>query len=123
MTNDSEWAARITDTESHVEKTYHVRVGAPGTEELLKKLEAGVESDGELLRAKRASILRHGGKKCWLSIVLDEGKNRHIRRMMDALGIEVLRLIRVAIGPLELGELKKGEARRLREEEKRLLDW
>ena len=121
MTNDSEWAARITDPDSHVERTYHVRASTPGSEELLKKLEAGVMSDGELLRAKRASILRHGSKNCWLSIVLDEGKNRHIRRMMDAMGIEVLRLIRVAIGALELGDLRKGEARKLTAEEKRVL--
>ncbi len=122
MTNDSEWAARITDPESHVEKTYHVRVCAPATDDLVKKLEAGVESEGELLRAKRASILRHGSKNAWLAIVLDEGKNRHIRRMMEAMRIEVLRLVRVAVGPLQLGELKKGEARRLTADEKRRME-
>ncbi|MGZ4826235.1 MAG: pseudouridine synthase [Terriglobales bacterium] len=122
MTNDTEWAARITDPESGVEKTYHVRVGAPGDEELLQKMLRGVESEGELLRVKRVSVLRHGSKNCWLSVVLDEGKNRHIRRIMEELGIEVLRLIRVAIGPLELGDLKKGQARRLTAEEKRALE-
>ncbi len=119
LTNDSEWAARITDPESHVEKTYHVHVSAPVAEELLKKFEAGVDCDGELLRAKRISILRQGSKSCWLAMVLDEGKNRHIRRMMEALGIEVLRLVRVAIGSLELGDLKKGEVRRLTAEERK----
>lgn len=122
MTNDTEWAARITDPKSGVEKTYHVRVGATGDEELLQKILRGVESEGELLRVKRVSVLRHGSKNCWLSVVLDEGKNRHIRRIMEELGIEVLRLIRVAIGPLELGDLKKGQARRLTAEEKRALE-
>ena len=122
MTNDSEWAARITAPESHVEKTYHVRIGAPAEDELLKKMLAGVESEGERLGVKRVSVLRHGRRNSWLSVVLDEGKNRQIRRIMEALGIEVLRLIRVAIGPLELGELKKGKARRLSGEEKKALE-
>jgi 23S rRNA pseudouridine2605 synthase len=122
MTNDSEWAAWITAPESHVEKTYHVRIAAKAEEELLQKIMAGVESEGELLRVKRVSVLRHGGRNSWLEVVLDEGKNRQIRRIMEALEIEVLRLIRVAIGHVELGELKKGKARRLSAEEKRALE-
>src|SRR5258708_32002481 len=69
--------------------------------------------DGELLKAKRATRLRAGEKNSWIEIVLDEGKNRQIRRMLEARGVEVLRLIRVAIGPLELGRLDKGQAREL----------
>jgi 23S rRNA pseudouridine2605 synthase len=78
--------------------------------------------DGEVLRAKQARRLRAGQKNCWLEIVLDEGKNRHIRRMMEGIGVEVLRLIRVAIGPLQLGDLAKGEYRTLTADEKRMLD-
>jgi 23S rRNA pseudouridine2605 synthase len=74
------------------------------------------------LRAKQARRLRAGHKNCWLEIVLDEGRNRQIRRMMEALGVEVLRLIRVAIGPLQLGNLAKGAHRSLTADEKRMLD-
>ena len=63
--------------------------------------------------SKSVRLLRYGRRNSWLEIVLDEGKNRHIRRMLDALDVSVLRLMRVSIGPLELGELKKGENRRL----------
>ena len=73
--------------------------------------------EGELLRAKRIRLLRHGEKNAWLEIVLDEGRNRQIRRLLQAFGIEVVRLIRVAIGPLPLGELGKGEWRSLTESE------
>ena len=61
-----------------------------------------------MLRAKAARFLRGGNKNSWLEIVLDEGKNRQIRRMLAGCGVEVLRLVRVAIGPLTLGDLAKG---------------
>ncbi len=122
LTNDSEWAARVTAPESHLDKIYHVRIKANIDEEFLGKLQAGVSSDGELLRAKRAQLVRGGGKRCWVEIVLDEGKNRHIRRMFEQLGIEVLRLVRIAIGPLTLGDLPKGEWRQLTQDEKKQID-
>ena len=75
-----------------------------------------------MMRARQAKVLRSGKKNCWLEIILDEGKNRQIRRMMAALGVEVLRLVRVAIGPLELGDLAKGSFRALTHEEKLRLD-
>ena len=77
----------------------------------------GVEADGILLRAKSATLLRAGAKNAWLEIVLDEGRNRQIRRLLAAFGIGVLRLVRVAIGPLALGELPKGQWRELSAEE------
>jgi 23S rRNA pseudouridine2605 synthase len=78
--------------------------------------------DGEVLRAKQARPLRSGQKNSWVEIILDEGKNRHIRRMMEALDVDVLRLVRVAIGPLQLGDLAKGKSRDLSAEEKTILD-
>ena len=123
FTNDSEWAAKITDPESHVDKTYHVQIAVVADEGLTARLAGGVTAaDGELLSAKRARLLRAGEKNSWIEIVLDEGKNRQIRRMLDSCGVEVLRLIRVAIGPLQLGELGKGQARALTSEEKKRLD-
>ncbi len=122
LTNDSEWAARIADPGSHLDKTYHVQVSALDGEALAKKLAEGVVADGELLRAKHARVLRAGEKNTWLEIVLDEGKNRQIRRMLDHFGIAVLRLIRVAVGPVILGQLAKGKWRRLTVTEKSELD-
>jgi 23S rRNA pseudouridine2605 synthase len=123
LTNDSEWAARVLAPATHLDKTYHVQIGVVADAGLIESFIRGVVTgDGSLLRAKSAQILRGGEKNTWLEIVLDEGKNRHIRRMLEQDGIEVLRLLRVAIGPLSLGKLAKGAARRLTENEKQALD-
>jgi 23S rRNA pseudouridine2605 synthase len=123
LTNDSEWAARVTAPETHLDKTYHVQIGKIVDEVLLEILKAGIRTkERETLKVKRASLLRQGERNSWLEIILDEGKNRHIRRMLEALDIEVLRLIRVAIGPFALGELAKGGVRALTSEEKLALD-
>lgn len=114
FTNDSEWAARVTSPESHVDKAYHVQIAGTAGADLLERLRGGVRSaGGEVLRLKKVEILRQGAKTSWLIIVLDEGRNRHIRRLFEALAVEVLRLVRVAIGNLHLGELSKGECRQL----------
>jgi len=113
FTNDTAWAAVITAPESHVPKTYHVQIDSVPDAALLERLRRGVTIDGGRLRAASVKILRAGAKHAWLEIALEEGKNRHIRRMLAAVGVETLRLVRVAIGPLELGALKKGETRRL----------
>jgi 23S rRNA pseudouridine2605 synthase len=123
FTNDSEWSAKITGPESHLDKTYHVQLAAIADASLCELLMTGVNAgDVELLRATTARLVRTGAKNSWIEIVLHEGKNRQIRRMLEASGVEVLRLIRVAIGPLELGVLGKGQARELTKEEKLRLD-
>jgi 23S rRNA pseudouridine2605 synthase len=123
LTNDSEWGARIAGPETHLSKTYHAQIAALADDKLLHALVNGVTSeDGDVLRATQARLLRSGEKNCWLEIVLDEGKNRHIRRMLAALGVEVLRLVRVAIGPLQLGNVAKGSYRCLSADEKAALD-
>ncbi|MGA2355549.1 MAG: pseudouridine synthase [Terriglobales bacterium] len=122
LTNDSEWAAKITDPVRHVDKKYHVQVDCVADDELLAKMIRGQASGGENLRAKAARLLRHGDKNSWLEITLDEGKNRQIRRLLEALNVRVLRLVRVSVGPLELGELKKGATRQLTPDEKKAMD-
>lgn len=122
LTNDSEWAGKVTAPETHLDKTYHVQVREVAGAELVEAMMRGVNTEGGILRVKRAGILRGGERNTWLEIVLDEGKNRQIRRVSEGLGIELLRLVRVAIGPLKLGKLQNGEVRRLMPEEKEALD-
>jgi 23S rRNA pseudouridine2605 synthase len=117
MTNDSEWGARVAAPETHLEKTYHVQIATVAEGNLVESLVSGVRCDGDLLRARKASVLRSGKKNSWIEIVLDEGKNRQIRRMLYAFDVEVLRLVRVAIGPVQLGRLAKGEYRHLSDDE------
>jgi 23S rRNA pseudouridine2605 synthase len=123
LTNDSEWGARVAAPETHLEKTYHVQVGIVADDKLTQAMLAGIRTEeGDVLRALRVRLLRAGEKNCWLEIVLDEGKNRQIRRMLKELGVEVLRLVRVSIGPLQLGKLAKGAHRVLTAEEKVAID-
>jgi 23S rRNA pseudouridine2605 synthase len=109
--------------ESHLPKIYHVQVSGISDAALADALMKGVRvSNGDFLRVKDARILRQGNRNTWLAVTLDEGKNRHIRRMLEQLGVEVLRLVRVAIGPLTLGDLAKGASRPLTPAEKSELD-
>ena len=122
LTNDSEWSARVLAPESHVAKTYHVQICSSVPQEVVRALMAGIASEGDFLRVAQVSLLRQGRSNAWLEIILHEGKNRQIRRILGTLGVEVLRLVRVAIGPLLLGTLAKGKVRVLSPPEKRALD-
>jgi 23S rRNA pseudouridine2605 synthase len=122
VTNDSEWAARISDPASHLDKTYHVQVNATGTRLPIENIVKGFTVGGDFLRGKSARVVRAGDKNTWIEIVLDEGKNRQIRRMFEYFSIEVKRLIRIAIGPIKLGQLSKGQSRALTMEEKSAID-
>ncbi len=124
LTNDTRWAARLTDPAAHVDKTYHVQVAGLPDEAVLARLRAGVvdAETGERLSAKRIDLLRAGSRSShWLTVVLDEGRNRQIRRLLAVEGLEVKRLIRVSIGPLALGDLPKGAWRHLTPAEVRAL--
>lgn len=113
FTNDTAWAAGITSPVTGLDKTYHVQInGLPGNDDL-EKMRQGVLIDNELHAMKLVSVLREGEKNAWLEIILDEGKNRQIRRILAELNFDVLRLIRVQIGDLKLGELAKGQWRML----------
>ncbi len=113
LSNDTVWAAGITEPTTHVEKTYHVQIDRLPDDPLVAAISAGVEDCGELLRTSRISVVRQGSRHAWLEIVLVEGRNRHIRRLLAAHAVGVLRLVRVAIGSLQLGALEKGAWRHL----------
>jgi 23S rRNA pseudouridine2605 synthase len=122
LTNDSEWAARVTAPETHLEKTYHIQIASVADEAVIEAMERGIATETEILRARQCRVIRSGKKNSWLEIVLDEGRNRQIRRMLATLDIEVLRLVRVAVGPLQLGKLEKGSYRTLTTDEKLAVD-
>ena len=113
FTNDSQWAARVLDPDTGPDKTYHVQIDRIPEPELLQSLEAGVRVEDEFLSARKVSLLRAGQRNAWLEVVLDEGRNRQIRRLLAAHDVQVMRLVRVAIGSLELGGLGKGQWREL----------
>lgn len=117
FSNDSAWAAAISAPETHLDKTYHVQIDRLPDADLLAALQAGVEDRGERLALKAVRELRRGDRNAWLEVVLDEGRNRQIRRVLYAHDIGVLRLVRVAVGGLALGTLAKGAWRRLTADE------
>lgn len=113
FTNDPLWAARITDPQTKLDKTYHVQIDCLPDERLLTRIETGIAVEDEHLSATTARCLRRGSKNAWLEIVLREGRNRQIRRLLCALDVSVLRLLRVSIGQLQLGGLTQGQWREL----------
>ncbi|MEO5625721.1 MAG: pseudouridine synthase [Dokdonella sp.] len=121
FTNDSVWAARISAPESQLDKTYHVQIDRLPDAALLDALSVGIDERGEHLSVKAVRELRRGDKNAWLEIVLDEGRNRQIRRILSAFEVGVLRLMRVAVGELNLDTLAKGAWRKLHEREVALL--
>ena len=113
FTNDHQWANLLMDPKTHVKKIYHVKVSPSPSVELLEKFSDGIMLDEKMTLPANFSYLRLGEKTSWIKIDLNEGRNRQIRRMFETERIEVLRLIRVQIGNLELGTLAKGEWREL----------
>lgn len=113
FSNDPAWAARITDPRSGPDKTYHVQIDRQPDPQWLAQIAQGTVVAGERLAAKSVRPLRSGEKNAWLEIVLDEGRNRHLRRLLDSFGTSVLRLVRVRVGSLSLGKLPKGQWRML----------
>jgi 23S rRNA pseudouridine2605 synthase len=121
FTNDTRWADHIASPKGHVDKVYHVQIEGSPDMQLMEAMQKGVSDRGDLLKAKSVSLLEMTDTDAWLEVVLDEGKNRHIRRMLTALEVRVLRLKRVAIGSVKLGKLKPGEFRNLTEAEVKAL--
>lgn len=113
VTSDSELSHRLTDPSHHVPRTYHVTVRGKLNEGALKRLRAGVELSDGLTRPARVRVFRTSASATVLEMILTEGKNRQIRRMVRAVDCRVRRLIRVAIGGYELGDLAPGSTRLL----------
>jgi 23S rRNA pseudouridine2605 synthase len=113
LTNDGDLANRLMHPRFGVEKTYLVQVAGNPTREDIQKLLQGVWIAEGRARARSVKRLKRQGESTWLRIVLSEGKNREIRRMLARLGHKVLRLKRVAIGPVDIGKLAAGKSRPL----------
>ena len=118
LTNDTGWAEYLLNPASGVPKTYHVKIDRIADEDLIASLAKPVEDGGERLSAAMVRLLRAGSRSSWIEIVLTEGRNRQVRRMIAAQGASVLRLVRVGIGTVTLGDLGKGQARPLTDPER-----
>jgi len=121
MTNDGDFANMITHPSTHFAKTYRVTVRPRVTEEQLTKLTTGVIVDGRESLPASIRVIKGEQDRTVLEIVLEEGRNRQIRKMCEAVGLEVARLKRTAIGPVKLGMLQPGKWRELTNEEMRMI--
>lgn len=117
LTNDGEFANALTHPSRHVPKTYRVTVRPDVTQEQLAAFENGIEIDGRPTLPAEVRVLDKQEGRVVLEVVIYEGRNRQIRKMCEALGLEVARLKRTKIGSLKLGMLKQGEYRYLSEDE------
>ena len=121
VTNDGDLANRLTHPRYGIEKKYHVQVDGQPKPGDLRQLKEGIYISEGRVRASNIRFLKKAGTNSWLEIILDEGRNREIRRMLAAIGHKVRVLKRVSIGPLKLGELPKGAHRPLTPQELRTL--
>ena len=117
MTNDTQFAERVTNPESHVAKTYLVKASALLDDDQLQQLRDGIDLADGPTRPARVTRIRDSGKYSHFEITLTEGRNRQVRRMVEALGAKVLKLVRVRIGDVRIGTLPIGKWRRLTESE------
>jgi pseudouridine synthase len=113
LTNDGELANALTHPRYAVRKVYHAKIKGHPTPETLARLSRGVMCDGEALRALQVETLHPTRQNTWIAVTLEQGRYRQIRRMCEAIGHPVLKLIRVALGPLTLGPLPRGQWRPL----------
>lgn len=121
LTNDGAFANDIMHPSKHVNKTYRVTVRPDISDEQLVKLASGVEIDGRMTSECSVVVLDKQPGRVVLQMTIHEGRNRQIRKMCEAVGLEVARLKRTAIGPLKLGMLKPGEYRELKPDELRAI--
>ncbi len=117
MTNDGEFANKVTHPSKHVYKVYRVTVRPAITEEQLVEMSSGMVIDGRKTAPCEIHVVQRQEGRCVLEIILREGRNRQIRKMCEQVGLEVPRLKRIAIGQVKLGGLKSGSWRELTKEE------
>ncbi len=117
LTDDGEFANSLTHPTHHVPKTYRVTIRPTITDEQITALTTGIEIDGRLTMPSEVRVLEKKEGRVVIEIIIYEGRNRQIRKMCDALGLEVARLKRTQIGSVKLGMLKQGDWRNLTDEE------
>lgn len=122
LTNDGDLANLLTHPRHEIAKVYHAKVKGRPTPEVLRRLLPGVVSDGERLSATAVSVLRTTRENAWVMVSVRQGRYRQVRRMCEAIGHPVLKLVRVALGPLVLGSLPRGQWRTLLPAELRALE-
>jgi 23S rRNA pseudouridine2605 synthase len=113
LTDDGDLAMRLTHPRHSVEKEYRALLRGEVTDAILRRLSGGIELDGKRTAPSTFKRLESHPDGVWVRVVLHEGRNRQIRRMVEAVGLEVVRLVRVRVGSLELGSLPAGGWRRL----------
>jgi pseudouridine synthase len=113
LTNDGDLQAKLTHPSHEIPKTYHVKVAGHPTPQELETLAKGVDIGDYVTRPAQVKVIKKNPHNSWIEIVIHEGKNRQVRRMVEGIYREVLKLIRVQIGSLTLGDLKKGDWRPL----------
>ena len=121
MTNDTDFAERIANPQHRSPKTYQLKAATLLSDEQIDRLRRGVELSDGPTRPAEVKRLRERGKHTFLEMTITEGRNRQVRRMLDAVGSKVLKLVRVAIGPVRIGDLQIGKWRPLTEAEVRAL--
>jgi 23S rRNA pseudouridine2605 synthase len=122
LTNDTDFGNRLTDPKSKVSKQYVVKVNARVSDDEVQRLQGGIEIEpGRMTLPCTIRRIRDTEKYSWLEVTLQEGKNRQIRRMVEALGHNVLKLVRIQIGDLKLGDIQVGKWRNLTRDEVRRL--
>ena len=121
MTNDTDFAERITNPDHKTRKTYQLKTATLLNDEQIDRLRRGIELNDGPTRPAEVKRLRSSAKRTFLELTITEGRNRQVRRMIDAVGSKVLKLVRTAIGPIRIGDLQIGKWRRLAEAEVRAL--
>ena len=121
MTNDTDFAERIANPQHKAPKTYQLKAATLLSDEQIAQLRRGIELNDGPTRPAEVKRLRDRGKHTFLEMTITEGRNRQVRRMIDAVGSKVLKLVRVAIGPIRIGDLQIGKWRSLTEAEVRAL--